>query len=200
MSMKFQKMFERTLILAAAPVALVVCGCVGAAGPLGGLPTMSAGSLYGIGTVPVPVSPYFQSAYEDRAFEQERYNKVVVMGPITEGDHVALDEPSDDQVMRLMEKSRPTAGAIPGLELTQRNVKGITKEKIADYVDPPRVVPLIGPAQLHHVHYKCTIYFEERTNVGWPIPYTKENQDAIEVLYIDLDHFHRVGGPDLPPM
>ena len=72
----------------------------------------------------------------------------------------------------------------------------IVKHKIADYVDPPRVVPLIGPTQLHHAHYKCTIYFEEVTRVGWPVPYTTVDEDAQEVIYIDHNHFHMVGNVD----
>ena len=73
----------------------------------------------------------------------------------------------------------------------------IIKKKIADYVDPPRVVPLIGPAQLHHAHYKCTIYFTERKIVGWPVPHTLIDEDAVEVIYIDHNHFHMVGNVDL---
>ena len=52
------------------------------------------------------------------------------------------------------------------------------KEQIADYVDPPRFYPLIGPAQLHHCHYKCTVYFTEITHVGWPVPHKKIDEDA----------------------
>ncbi len=36
--------------------------------------------------------------------------------------------------------------------------------------------PLIGMASLHHAHYKCTIYFTERTINGWPVPYTLGRQ------------------------
>ena len=154
---------------------------------------LTYGPGLGYGSIPVPVSPYFQGAYEDMAYEKERYGKVAILDPIV-GEHVALDPPSDDQIMRQLEKIRPVSGAVPGLETTYRNVKGITKELIADYVDPPRHFPLVGPAQLHHVHYKITVYFEEVTRVGWPIPYTIKNQDAVEVFYMDLDHLHRVGG------
>jgi hypothetical protein len=72
------------------------------------------------------------------------------------------------------------------------------KEKIADYIDPPRFVPLIGPAQLHHAHYKCTIYFTEVTRVGWPVPHTLNDEEAVEVVYIDHNHFHMVGNVDAP--
>jgi hypothetical protein len=72
----------------------------------------------------------------------------------------------------------------------------ITKELISDYVDPPRIYPLIGPAQLHHAHYKCTVYFTEVTRRGWPLPYTTVDEDAREVIYIDHDHLHQVGNVD----
>ncbi|MDR0870305.1 MAG: hypothetical protein LBN39_05880 [Planctomycetaceae bacterium] len=154
----------------------------------------ATGPTLGVASIPVPVSPYFQQGYEDQAFEKERYNKVAILPPITESNHIALDPPSDDQVIRQLEKIRPVSGSIPGTETTYRNVKGITKELISDYVDPPRVMPLVGPVQVHHAHYKCTVYFEEATNVGWPIPYTIKNEDAMETFYIDLDHLHRVAG------
>ena len=77
-------------------------------------------------------------------------------------------------------------------EIERNNVR-IVKEKIADYVDPPRVVPLIGPVQLHHAHYKCTIYYTEVTRVGWPVAHTEVDQDSQEVIYIDQNHFHQVG-------
>ena len=73
----------------------------------------------------------------------------------------------------------------------------IIKEKIADYVDPPRVYPLIGPAQLHHVHYKCTVFFEETTRVGWPVPHTLVDEDTREVVYIDHAHLRMVGNVDV---
>ena len=81
----------------------------------------------------------------------------------------------------------------------QRNNVRIVKQKIADYVDPPRFVPMIGPAQLHHAHYKCTIYFEEVKRIGWPVPQTIRDEDSIEVVYVDHEHFHMVGNVDPGP-
>jgi len=147
--------------------------------------------------IPIPVSPYFQDQKEDEAWEHERYERVPILGPITAGGPaVALDPPSDDEVMVAFEKARPIEGGLPFLHEVQRNNVRITKEKIADYVDPPRFVPMIGPAQLHHAHYKCTIYYDETTWVGWPIPYSYRDEDAQEVLYIDHNHFHIVGNVD----
>jgi hypothetical protein len=161
-------------------------GCVG----------ITSGIDLGFVGVPIPVSPYFQKLEEDEYWNRERYQRVPILGPIPAGGIHAEDEPSDDEVMRALEKARPIQGGLPFLHETYRNNVRITKVPIGDYVDPPRFIPLIGPAQLHHAHYKCTVYFTETTRVGWPIPHTLTNEDAVEVLYIDHNHFHIVGNVD----
>ncbi|MBN1910781.1 MAG: hypothetical protein JW818_13635 [Pirellulales bacterium] len=151
-------------------------------------------------TPPIPVSPYFQSALENKAYEHERYERVPILGPITSGGPpVALDPPSDDEIMRALEKAHATEGGVPYLYTAQRDNVRIIVEPIADYVDPPRVYPLIGPAQLHHAHYKCIINYSETKHVGWPIPYTVNDEEAQEVIYIDHNHFHMVGNVDTGP-
>ncbi len=156
------------------------------------------GPSVGILSVPVPVSPFFQDQHEDEFWEHKRYERVPILGPLTsDGPAMALDPPSDDEVMRALERARPTEGGIPFLHSVERNNVRIVKEKIADYVDPPRVYPLLGPAQQHHAHYKCTIYFDEIARVGWPVPYTRNNEDAQEVIYIDHNHLHMVGNVDV---
>ncbi|HEY2827097.1 MAG TPA: hypothetical protein VGJ04_05805 [Pirellulales bacterium] len=150
--------------------------------------------------IPIPVSPYLQKEQEDRYWVHLRYERVPILGPITAGGPVhALDPPSDDEVIRALEKARPIQGGVSLLHEEQRNNVRIVKEKIADYVDPPRFYPLLGPAQLHHAHYKCTAYFTNIVRVGWPVPYTKIDEDASEVLYIDHNHFHVVGNVDFGP-
>ena len=72
----------------------------------------------------------------------------------------------------------------------QRNNTRIIKEKIADYIDPPRSYPKIGEAQLHHVHYKCTVCCDKSTKVGWPITHTATEKQVTDVLYIDHNHLH----------
>ena len=156
-------------------------GCIGVSGPGVGLLSL-----------PVPVSPYYQQKAEDHAFEKGRYGKVALLEPITDENHIALDPPSDDEVVRKLEEVRPVGGSVPGLEVTMRNITGITKDLITDVVDPPRFMPLVGPVQVHHAHYECTVYFEETTQVGWPIPHQIKVEDGMEVLYMDKDHLHRV--------
>jgi hypothetical protein len=159
-----------------------------------------AGPNFGILSVPIPVSPFFQKNAEDAYWNHKRYERMPILGPITPGaPQTALDPPSDDEVMRALEKARPIQGGVPFLEEIHRNNVRIVKEPISDYVDKERVYPLIGPAQLHHVHYKCIVYYTEVTHVGWPIPYTLTNEEGQEVIYIDHDHFHMVGNVDPGP-
>jgi len=147
--------------------------------------------------VPVPVSPLLSKQKEDAFWQKERYDRVPILGPIQSGGTIAaLDPPSDDEVMRALEKARPVQGGIPFLHERSRNNVRIVKEKIADYIDPPRVYPMIGPAQQHHAHYKCTIYYEDVRRIGWPVPHTLRDEDTREVIYVDHNHLHMVGNVD----
>jgi hypothetical protein len=158
------------------------------------------GPNFGIFGIPIPVSPYFQKLPEDKFWNNERYDRMPVLGPLTPGSpNTSLDPPSEDEVMRALEKARPVQGNMPLMYEIQRNNIRIVSEPVADYIDPPRVYPLAGPAQLHHVHYKCIVYFTEITRVGWPIPYTNTDEDCQEVVYIDHDHLHMVGNVDPGP-
>jgi hypothetical protein len=163
------------------------------------LPGTGPGLSFGL-PIPVPMSPYFQQELENKFIEKERYERVPILGPITGGaPPAALDPPSEDQIMRALDKARTVSGGLPFLHEVQRNNVRIVVEPIADYVDPPRFYPLVGPAQLHHAHYKCTIYYSETTRVGWPIPYTTTDEDTREVIYIDKNHLHMVGNLECGP-
>jgi len=180
-------MIQRRVSLGAAGVLLVALvassGCNTTYGP-----------RFGWLAYPIPLSPFIQHQMEDQFWENERYQKVPILESLAPGvPAIALDEPSKDEIIRVLEKSHPVEGGIPFLYETQRNNVKITIEPIADSVDPPRVYPLVGPAQLHHARYKCTLHFSEVTRVGWPVPYTTHNEDAREVLYVDHDHLHMVG-------
>ncbi len=158
------------------------------------------GPNFGVLAVPIPVSPFYQDRLEDAAWEQERYDRVAILGPITAGGPaVALDPPSEDEIMRALESARPIEGGLPFLHSVQRDNVQIVIEPLSDYVDPPRNYPLIGPAQLHHAAYKCIIHFSETTHVGWPIPHTIKDEESQEVVYIDHDHLHMVGNVDGGP-
>lgn len=179
------------------PIHTAICMMLAAAslGTTGCL--TGTGVTLGIFSVPIPVTPYQQKRLEDKFHTHEYYDRVPIMGPITSGGPVAaLDEPSDDEVWWALERARPVQGGWPFLYEVQRTNVRMHKELIADYVDPPRFVPMIGPAQLHHAHYKCTIYFTERQITSWPFPHTLEDKETVEVVYIDHNHFHMVGNVD----
>lgn len=179
----------RALLWAGATMALLSSGCT----VVGDFSTTLATGRGFFGSLPfIPVSPWFQQEVEDRKWEQERYDRVPVLDPI-EGQYApifCMDPPSDDEVMRTV---KPLDGGVPFVHERFRNNVRIVKELISDYVDDPRFYPLAGPAQLHHCHFKCTVYFDATTRSGWPIPFT-HHDETVEVVYIDHDHLHRVGG------
>jgi len=176
---------NRALLAILATVsAISSTGCIG----------LSQGPSVGIFSIPVPVSPFYQQKAEDDFHWHERYERVPILGPVTSGGPpVALDPPTDDEVMRAFEKASPVAGGVPLLYERQRNNVRIIKEKIADYIDPPRFYPIVGPAQLHHAHYKCTVYYSQRDIVGYPVPHSLDDVEAVETIYIDHNHLHMVG-------
>lgn len=174
---------------AAASLAMLLLGLTGCATKYG----PNFGPLY----YPVPVSPFFQQRLEDKFWNHKRYDRVPIMGPITEGGPPkALDPPSPDEVIRALEKARPINGGVPFLHEVQRNNVQMTIELIDEYIDPPRVMPLVGPVQQHHAHYKCTLYFTEIKRTEYPIPHTLRDEEAVEVVYIDHNHLHIVGNVD----
>jgi len=76
-------------------------------------------------SIPTPISPYLQKKKEDEFWQQERYNRVPILGPITSGaDIVALDAPSDDEVMRALERAQPVQGGMPLLNEHNRTMCG----------------------------------------------------------------------------
>ncbi|HEV3084907.1 MAG TPA: hypothetical protein VGY66_34420, partial [Gemmataceae bacterium] len=46
----------------------------------------------------------------------------------------------------------------------------IQTDTVGRQVDPPRFFPLVGEAQLHHCHWKCTVYYTEIGQSDDPIP------------------------------
>src|SRR5688572_12513773 len=81
---------------------------------------------------PIPISPYFQDKKEDEFWIKERYSRVPILGPLTAGGpDQGLDPPSDDEVMRALERANPLEGGIPLLHEMQRNNVRIVKEKIS---------------------------------------------------------------------
>lgn len=147
------------------------------------------------GTTPlIPVTPYFSQEIEDTYWNEERYKKVPILDPI-EGENaplVCLDPPSPDEIMRALPDN--TAGGVPFLAETARNNVRMVSELIVDRVDECRFFPQVGPARLHHCHYKCTVFYDETKRSHWPVPFSHSDQ-VEQVVYIDHDHLIRCAGP-----
>src|SRR4029079_13778875 len=106
------RMAALTLCGLMAAISLTSTGCVGLYG----------GPALGPWAIPIPVSPYFQKLKEDEFWNHERYERSPILGPITAGGPaVALDPPSDDEVMVALEKARPQQGGMPFFHEIQRN-------------------------------------------------------------------------------
>ena len=98
--------------------------------------------------------------------------------------------PSDREVLDAADKQSIGTIGLPYLPNRKRKDVRIVKEKIADYVDPPRFIPQVGSAQIHHAHYKCTVSYADSIRAT-----SKSNPFSIEnelVVFIDKRHFHKV--------
>ena len=96
-----------------------------------------------------------------------------------------------------LRRTRRRAFSFWGQKLLPRDDVQIVTERLVDKIDPPRFFPLVGPAQLHHCHWKATIYYTEVIESGYPFP-VKIKRPRIQVVYIDKDHLHLYAGtPEL---
>ena len=154
-------------------------------------------SIFWVTTIPIPVSPYYSQLIEDTYKKEERYDKVPILDPV-EGEHAPLfcqDPPSPDEVMMALPDE--ASGGWAFLAETQRNNVRITVEPIVDRIDECRFFPMVGPAKLHHCHYKCTVYYDKIMRSDWPVPF-RHKDETIQVVYIDHDHLIRCAGPETP--
>ncbi len=154
-------------------------------------------SIFWVTTPLIPVSPYYSQLIEDTYKKEERYDKVPILDPV-EGEHAPLfcqDPPSPDEVMLALPDE--AAGGFAFLAETQRNNVRITVEPMVDRIDECRFFPMVGPAKLHHCHYKCTVYYDKVIRSNWPVPFYFKDE-TIQVVYIDHDHLIRCAGPDTP--
>ena len=149
---------------------------------------------FGMGfATPFPVQPWVADYIAERA-ENKNDHRVPLLPAIPPGHRPYCEDPPDQaEILRAM--PRVTRG-VPYIYEEFRDEIEFSVEKLVDRVDPPRFIPLIGPAQLHHCHWKCTMYYTETIESSYPFPVRIRRRRA-EVVYIDKDHFHLcVSGQD----
>ncbi len=146
----------------------------------------------GLGT-PVLVQPWVAERMEQK-LNHKNDGRAPIMPPIRAGVPAPIceDAPSDAEVLRAMPR---VPRGVPYVYETFRDDIIIVKNRLVDKIDPPRFFPLVGPAQLHHCHWECVIYYKELVQSDYPFPvYVKK--DRVQVIYIDKDHLHLYVGED----
>ena len=142
---------------------------------------------------PIPVAPWTAEKLENQYMHKNDF-RTPIMPPIREGFPAPLcvDAPDESMILRAMPHIRR---GVPYISEQFRDDIQIVTERLVDKIDPPRFFPLVGLAQLHHCHWKCTIYFTETIQSDYPFP-VKLKKQRIEVIYIDKDHLHLYVGSD----
>jgi hypothetical protein len=169
---------RRLLLLAAAVIPALSAGC----NPL----------TLGLWT-PIPVQPWVAERM-DQKFNHRNDGRAPLMPPIRDGypPPICEDPPSDQEILRAMPR---VARGVPYVYEEFRDDIVFVKNRLVDKIDPPRFFPLVGPAQLHHCHWECVIYYTETIQSDYPFPqYTKKQR--VQVIYIDKDHLHLYVGPN----
>ncbi len=142
---------------------------------------------------PVPIPPWVPVRMEDKYLHKNDY-RTPIMPPIRDGfpPPMCEDPPTEREILRTMKR---IARGIPYMYEEFRDDIRISSERLVDKIDPPRFFPLVGLAQLHHCHWKCTIYYTETVQSDYPFP-CKLQKRRVQVVYIDKDHLHLYVGPD----
>lgn len=159
----------------------VVSGLVGCIGPIPSLPAV------------IPVPPWTAERMEEK-YTKRFKERTPIMPPILPGQPLPTceDPPSEEEVIRALPK---VTRGVPFVYEEFRDSYEVVVEKLVDSIDPCVFVPMVGPAQVHHCRYKCTVFWREQQYSDWPFPFGVKN-DRVEVIYIDKDHLHLCVGND----
>jgi len=143
--------------------------------------------------VMAPTQPWVTERMEDKYQHKNDY-RTPIMPPLKDGFPAPIceDPPSEQEILRAMPR---VSRGVPYFYEEFRDDIQIVSERLVDKIDPPRFFPLVGPAQLHHCHWKSTIYYRETVQSSYPFP-AKIVKNRVEVVYIDKDHLHLYVGPN----
>ena len=133
---------------------------------------------------PVPVA-----ATRNANTEVEGLDPAEVREPIDPAvSDAAAEPPTQDEVMKALRKAHRDSALENGV--TRTKVRMLI-EPVKDAVDPPFAMPQLGLVQMHHVRFKCTVYYTETAHVDLPSPHKTVDENCKEVIYINRDHLHR---------
>jgi hypothetical protein len=142
---------------------------------------------------PIPMPPWVTERMEQK-FCYKNDGRTPIMPPLRDGypPPICEDPPCDAEVLRAMPR---VPRGVPYAYETFRDDIVIVKNRLVDKIDPPRFFPLVGPAQLHHCHWECIVYYTETVQSDYPFP-VKCVKQRVQVIYIDKDHLHLYVGHD----
>jgi RNA polymerase sigma factor (sigma-70 family) len=144
-------------------------------GRLGGIDDLQPGSR-----IAIRLDPANRVIQDIRALE--RPEKPVVLQSVRDLAHIAT--PSEGEVLRAL--PRVPREAPTTLQAFRDDIQVVT-EQLAKQVDPPRLFPLVGKAELHRYHWKCTVYYTETVESSYPFP-LRSKRPRVEVVYITRDY------------
>jgi hypothetical protein len=143
--------------------------------------------VMGVAT-PIPIPPWVAEYMEEKVCPSSDY-KTPILPPIPPGYRPFCEDPPDEAaILRALPR---VARGVPYIYEEFRDDFDFAVERLVDTIDPPRFYPLIGPAQLHHCHYKCTVYYTETLESAYPFPFRCQHRRT-RVVYMDRDHLHLV--------
>ncbi|MEX2188347.1 MAG: hypothetical protein WD875_16185 [Pirellulales bacterium] len=111
----------------------------------------------------------------------DAYERVPILPPDRAGKNL---EPSDDEVWRSLREIDDDSCAVALHDRFPGAAFRIKKELIADFLDPPRVLPLVGPVQVHFLRWKCSVCIYAGTE-NVPGAAAQDTMSVDEVAYID---------------
>jgi hypothetical protein len=137
-------------------------------------------------TLPAPMPAMPMPVPAPPASEDNEYRTPIIPAVREDQPPPTCPEPSEKEIIAALNSK---AGS-PKLKLEDIGDEvEIVCEKVMDKVDEPRFFPLVGPARLHHCHWKCSVYYNETVRSNYPFPMVVKNKH-VEVVYIDKDVFH----------
>jgi hypothetical protein len=165
---------------------MLLAGVVVAAAGLSGCNPYAMGLA-----TPIPIPPWVTERMEEK-YCYKNDQRTPIMPPIREGfpPPACEDPPDEASILRAMPHVKR---GVPYFCEEFRDDVQIVTQRMVDRIDPCRFYPLVGPAQLHHCHWKCTIYYTETIESGYPFPF-RCRKPRIEVVYMDRDHLHLCAG------
>jgi RNA polymerase sigma factor (sigma-70 family) len=99
-----------------------------------------------------------------------------------------LRSPPIEEALRALP---PVPRSVPGVLEVFRDDVRVVADRLDRRVDPPRFFPLVGVAELRHDHWKCTVYYSETVEFGYPYP-GRTRRPRTEVVYIDKDYLVKI--------